>query len=206
MRLTDQQIDFVEAEIRDRGISVSDLAESLVDHLCCVIEFEMEQGLNFEEAWQEAYLRVCPDDLEEINCEVLQIISHQKHHIMKKFVFILGFVSALIFTVGYFFKILHWPTANFNMMVGSTIFSLGFLPMYFLLKYRVDQSLGAVKAKSTYALNFALALIICIGVPYKLLGLPGANIVFFGNCFIFCLIFLPKVFLNWYGRAGELKA
>lgn len=205
MMLTDRQIDFVEAEIRDRGITYPDLAESLLDHLCCAIEFEMEQGINFNDAWRNAYMQVCPDDLQEINREVLQIITHQKHHIMKKSVFILGFVSALIFTTGYFFKIFHWPTANINMLLGSSLFSLGFLPMYFLLKYRIDQSHGVSKAKSGYVLNFALALTICIGVPYKILDLPAANILFFANCLIFSLVFLPKVFLNWYRGAGELK-
>lgn len=206
MMLTEQQLDFLEAQIKERGITDPDLADSLLDHFCCVIEFEMEQGINFEDAWRKAYLQVCPDGLEEINREVLHINAHQKHHIMKKFVFILGFVSALIFTVGYFFKILSWPTANFNMVLGSSLFSLGFLPMYFLLKYRIDQSIGAEKAKSSYVLNFALALIICIGVPYKMLDLPGSNVLFLVNCFIFCLVFLPKVFLNWYHKAGELKA
>lgn len=206
MMLSEIQIDFVEAEIKNRGITNLDLADSLLDHFCCAIEYEMEQGLNFKDAWRKAYLQVCPDGLEEINREVQQIITHQKHHTMKKFVFILGFVSALIFTVGYFFKILHWPTANLNMTIGSTLFSLGFLPMYFLMKYRVDQSLGAVKAKSSYVLNFALVLIICIGVPYKMLELPGSNIIFLVNCLIFSLVFLPKVFLNWYQSAGALKA
>lgn len=206
MMLNDQQVAFVEKEIRERGITHPDLADSLVDHFCCVIEFEMEQGINFENAWRKAYLQVCPDGLQEINREVQQIITHQKHHTMKKFVFILGFLSALLFTVGYLFKILHWPTADINMIIGSSVFSLGFLPMYFLMKFRIDQGLGSVKPKSSYMLNFALALIICIGVPYKIMGLPGANFIFFANCFIFTLIFLPKVFLSWYKKAGELKA
>ena len=204
--LSDQQIDFVEAEIGKRGITVPDLADSLLDHFCCAIEFEMEQGVDFEAAWRKAYLQVCPDGLEEINREVQHIITHQKHHIMKKFVFILGFVSALIFTVGYWFKINHWPTANVNMVIGSTLFSLGFLPMYFLMKYRIDQGLGKLKAKSSYILDFALALIICVAIPYKIMGLPGAGILFAVNCFVFTLVFLPRVFLTWYKRTGELSA
>ena len=197
MMLTDQQIDFIEAEIKARGISVPDLAESLLDHFCCAIEFEMKQGLSFENAWRKTYLQVSPDGLEEINREVQHII-YQKHHNMKKFVFILGFASAFIFTVGYWFKVAHWPTANFNMVLGSTLFALAFLPMYFLLKYSTDKSLGRAKKKASYILSFALALVICIGIPYKLLELPGENIFFLANCIIFSLIFLPRVFLNWY--------
>ncbi len=204
--LTDQHIDFVAAEIEARGVTQPDLAESLLDHFCCAIEFEMEHGLSFDDAWRKAYLQVCPDGLKEINREVQHIITHQKHHTMKKFVFILGFLSAFVFAVGYFFKILHWPTANINMTIGSALFSLGFVPMYFLLKYRIDQSQGTAKPKFNYLLDFGLALIICLGVFFKVLDLPGANIIFFANCFLFTLVFLPKAFLGWYKRVGEVKA
>jgi len=204
MMLTDQQIDFVAGEIKNRGISVPDLADSLLDHLCCVIEAEMELGLNFQDAWQKAYLKVCPDDLEEVNREVQQIIIHHKHHTMKKFVFMLGFLSAFLFTVGYFFKILHWPTANLNMIIGSSLFTLGFLPMYFYMLYKMDQDKGVSQSKHRHLLNFALALTICIGIPYKILDLPGSIIIFLGNALIFSLVFLPRVFLNWYARVGKI--
>ena len=206
MTLSDEQIDYVEGQIKEYGITVPDLAESLLDHFCCAIEFEMDQGLPFEEAWRKSSFQICPDNLEEINREVLAINSHQKHHIMKKFVFILGFVSAFIFTVGYWFKTNHWPGANIQMIIGSTAFSLAFLPMYFLMKYRIDQSLKKLKSKSTYILNFALAMTICIAVPYKVMELPGANILFYLNCIIFSGVFLPRVFLNWYRKTGEISA
>ena len=205
MILTNHQIDFLEQELQTRGITVPSLAEDLLDHFCCSIEQEMGNGLAFEEAYRKTYLEVCPDGLREINHETQLIVIHQKHSTMKKLVFILGFIAAFTFVTGYIFKLNSWPTANLNMTIGGLLFSLGFLPMYFVLKYRIDQSLNQAKSKGLYVLNFAMVAFICIGGPYKVLDWPGANVVFFGGLLLFLLVFLPKVFLSWYKKTGELR-
>ncbi|HEX2899845.1 MAG TPA: hypothetical protein VHS96_09015, partial [Bacteroidia bacterium] len=131
--LTDQQLDFLEQEIQQRGISHPELGGQLIDHFACSIEAEMREGLGFHEAYHKVYMQVSPNGLEEIDHSMTLVILHQKYAFMKKFVFLLGFASAFIFGVGYIFKNMHWPTANIQIMLGSVVFTFAFLPLYFLL-------------------------------------------------------------------------
>ena len=41
--LSDQQIDFILNDIKIRGVETEDLQLNLLDHICCIIECELEQ-------------------------------------------------------------------------------------------------------------------------------------------------------------------
>ena len=49
--LTDQQIDFISNDIQSRGIAMVSLQHDLLDHVCCVIERELEPGGDFEQCY-----------------------------------------------------------------------------------------------------------------------------------------------------------
>lgn len=201
--LTDQQIDFLEQEITHRGISHPDLGHQLLDHFACGIEREMEEGLGFHEAYHKVYMQVSPNGLEEIDHNLTLVIIHQKYSIMKKFVFGLGFASAFIFGVGFIFKSMHWPTANIQIMVGSTLFTLAFLPLYFWLKYRSDKELGRTKPVVNYLLNLLLVMVLALALPYKQFHWTGSEEFFFIAQLLLAFVFFPKVFLGWYKKFSE---
>ena len=47
-QLTDEQIAFIENDIRARGLTMEELQDDLLDHICCVVERDMGEGKNFE--------------------------------------------------------------------------------------------------------------------------------------------------------------
>ena len=47
MTLTDEQIDWIAADIHAHGIRLGDLQENLLDHLCILVEQGLEQGADF---------------------------------------------------------------------------------------------------------------------------------------------------------------
>lgn len=49
---------------------------------------------------------------------------------------IAGFTAAMFISVGSMFKILHYPTANMQMVLGMTILNLVFLPLFFYQLYK----------------------------------------------------------------------
>ena len=49
---------------------------------------------------------------------------------------ILAIVSSLIIGMSGLFKLLHLPGASKMLLVGAVLFAIGFLPLYFLGKYR----------------------------------------------------------------------
>lgn len=54
MRLKESQIEFIEQDLRDRGIIYHELHEDLVDHICSAVEERMNSGASFGDAYHEA--------------------------------------------------------------------------------------------------------------------------------------------------------
>jgi hypothetical protein len=201
--LTDQQLDFLEQEIRDRGIRHPDLGDQLLDHFACGIEREMSAGLGFHEAYHKVYMEVSPNGLEEIDRSMTLVILHQKYSTMKKFVFALGFGSAFLFGVGYIFKSQHWPSANIQILVGAVLFTFAFLPLYFRLKYKADREVGRAKPVINYVLNLALVMALALAMPYKQFKWAGNEEFFLVAQLLMAFVFFPKVFLGWYRKFSD---
>ena len=86
--LTDQQLEFLEQEIQQRGISHPGLGDQLLDHFACGIEDAMEAGLGFHEAYHKVYMQVSPNGLEEIDHSMtLVIFSYEKVCVFNGFQF-----------------------------------------------------------------------------------------------------------------------
>jgi hypothetical protein len=54
---------------------------------------------------------------------------------MKTLSFVTGAVSISAFSMGFLFKIMHWPLANILLVIGISLFSLVFIPSYFRYRY-----------------------------------------------------------------------
>lgn len=201
--LNDQQLDFLEQEIKQRGIQHPVLGDQLLDHFACGIEREMDAGFGFHEAYHKVYMQVSPNGLEEIDHSMTLVILHQKYSIMKKFVFILGFASAFMFGVGFIFKSMHWPTANLQIMIGAGIFGIAFLPLYHWLKYNADKEMGRSKPIVNYVFNLLLVTVLALAIPYKQFKWVGHEEYFFVCQLLLAFVFLPKIFLGWYKKFTE---
>ncbi|MGV3586333.1 MAG: hypothetical protein ACO1OF_04970 [Adhaeribacter sp.] len=66
MKLSDEEIAFVSAEIDKSNISMQELKDDLLDHFCCFIEHERKKGLSFAEAYNKAKAQVCPDGFADL--------------------------------------------------------------------------------------------------------------------------------------------
>ena len=55
---TEQEIDQVSREIDQQGLTYTLLKNEILDHICCGIEAEMENGLTFNKAYEKADLIV----------------------------------------------------------------------------------------------------------------------------------------------------
>ena len=54
MNLTDTQILFIEEDLHSRGLTYHALQEEVLDHICCMVEIELENGTTFNIAYQNA--------------------------------------------------------------------------------------------------------------------------------------------------------
>jgi len=133
MTLSEDQIDFIFRDICNNGITDTEIAESLLDHLCCAIERSPAQ--DFESAYATAITQFGPDGIPKIQEETIQLLTH-KEETMKKTMFVLGYVAVFLSTTGLLFKLQHWPGAGIMLVVGIALLNFGFLPMYFYDRYK----------------------------------------------------------------------
>lgn len=55
---------------------------------------------------------------------------------MKRTVYLLGFVTCFLLSMGVLFKIMHWPLASILLVLGFASLNFGLLPVYFYQKYK----------------------------------------------------------------------
>ncbi|MFZ1806085.1 MAG: ABC transporter permease [Cyclobacteriaceae bacterium] len=76
MKLKESQIEFIDKDLEDRGITYADLKEDLLDHICCEVEKKMGVGKSFMDAYQEAIAPFKKQGIAELNNETTSILSH----------------------------------------------------------------------------------------------------------------------------------
>ncbi|HLP14539.1 MAG TPA: hypothetical protein VK177_21590 [Flavobacteriales bacterium] len=76
--------------------------------------------------------------LTETGCYFLQENALQVKNggTMKKSMYAMAYVAACLSSTGLLFKIQHWPGASIMLVLGVAILNFGFLPLYFLNRYR----------------------------------------------------------------------
>lgn len=200
-RVTDEQVDFILADFTKRGIVLEDLRDDLLDHMCCIIENEMTEDDNFYRFYEYVLPRFFKEELAEIQRETDNLLRFINFYIMMKMLKLSGILTVIFSLAGALFKTMHWPGAGIMIVLGGFFFSLVFLPLLIALKMKDDVS---KMDKSVFALGFFLAMVMAIGLLFKLMHWPIANILMIGGTVSFTFIYVPIYFFSRY-RRPELK-
>jgi len=201
--ISDEQLAFIAKEINKSSISSPEIRDDLIDHFCCLVEIEMQRGRNFSEAYKKAYEQTTPNGFEEIQHETLFLLNHKKIILMKQFTYIVGFISSFVFTIGTFFKIMHFPGANIMMLTGLLGVSFVFLPLLLIIKFK-DKVLNLMSEKLKWIFGTLSVMLIFLGSFFKILHLQGAGVLFGLGFIIFGLLFLPFYFFRMYKSSQEI--
>jgi hypothetical protein len=70
-----QNIDRIARDLSREDITVSNLLNELIDHVCCDVENEMRHGLSFSEAYSRVRIRIGTGRIREIQEETLYLID-----------------------------------------------------------------------------------------------------------------------------------
>ena len=65
-QLSDKQIDHILNDIGARGVEMESLQQNLLDHICCIIEQDLEEKGDFESFYQKTIKTFYKDALWEI--------------------------------------------------------------------------------------------------------------------------------------------
>lgn len=191
--LSEKQIDYILNDISARGVEMESLQLNLHDHICCIIEQNLEENGDFESFYQKTIKTFYKDEIWEIEEETLLLLTYKNYYAMKKIMILSGTFSAATMILGILFKFMHWPGAELFIQLGIGTSSLIFLPLLYLLKSK-DKS--QIKEKIILALGILSGILISLSILFKIMHWPYAMIMGYSSVFILGLILLPIYFIT----------
>jgi hypothetical protein len=196
LSLTEEQITFIENDIKVRGITSPDLSIDLLDHICCLIEKDLDEYRNFDTVYQQTLLLFGEKGLKEIQDETNRLLTFKHYYFMNSTMKISGYVSSMLILIGSFFKFQHWPGANVMIVVGVFFLATLFLPILFILKFKsTDENNRSIVLS---IIGFISSLLICVGILFRILHWPGARMMIVIGCVLLILGYLPIYILSIY--------
>lgn len=199
--LSDEEIDFIYDDIKSRGITLKELQENLLDHICCVIENELSIEEDFYKFYESVLPRFFKKELAEIQTETENLLRFKNFYTMKKILKISGIATVFFTVLGSIFKTFHWPGAGFLILVGGFLFSVVFLTLLIIIKLKDDDKLID---KLVTSFGFVLAIGMSAGLIFKQMHWQFAGGILLYSTLIFSFIYVPVYFLTRF-RRPELK-
>lgn len=188
MELTEQQVDYIFRDICTKGIESEELARDLLDHICCVMETEAEEVKSFDLLYPTVLARFFDKELSEIQKETNLLIRFSNYYAMKRVMLNSGTFSAILFIIGAIFKSMHWPGAGMMLVLAIFSFCFIFLPLLFLFKVKEPEKQNN---KITLGLGVLFGMLLSLGVVFKIMHWPGANIMAYSSLAILFFLYLP---------------
>lgn len=137
MILSDQQIEFIDNNLKLYGVTSKDLREDLLDHICTHIE--TNDGQDFNTLYQEALQKFGGyANFQNLQLETNWQSFNKKLATLNNIKFIVGCVASILLVISLVFKMMHWPFANMMMVSAILILTLVALPIHFYQRYKTS--------------------------------------------------------------------
>lgn len=203
-KLSEEKVNLIRRDLVNSGITLPELLDDLLDHLCTGIEEEMAAGSNFDTAYEQLRELSIPGGAGEIQSETLYLLNYKQQLIMRKFLFLTGFIWAFTTLTGIMFNVFHWPMGNALVQGSGLILGLVLIPSFIIYQVRDHQpKTGLQKALSVSGI--LVSGVVSFGVFFKLMHWPGANVLLMLSLVSLTFIFLPLVMIYWYRREANLE-
>lgn len=200
MKVTAEQVARIKKQVEQSGIINETLRDDVLDHLCCVVEIKLSKGKTFDQAIQEASHELAPEGLIEIQRETVFLLNPIKIIRMKKIMYAIGLITSISMTMGLTFKILHMPGADELFNLGFFGFTLVFLPMITIDRYKQNLH-KALSERLRLILGFLSAVLIGFSVLFKIFHRPNADVMLLIGIAVFSFSFLPFLFFSMYKKS-----
>ena len=189
--LNKNQVDIVVADVQQASITISHLADDLIDHICCEIEFLMSNGEDFNKAYEKVKLQAGISTLKKIE-ENTKLLIDQKYRRMKTTMKVTGIISLIMLGLATVFKIMHWPGSGIGFVLGFTILAFVFFPLAVFTNYFYSG-----KKQNLFLHLSALigGIVFIIGVQFKVMHWPGAGPMLGMGYLLLLLVFLPTLLI-----------
>ncbi|MCB0381471.1 MAG: hypothetical protein KDD24_09460 [Flavobacteriales bacterium] len=199
-KVTDEQIDFILDNIKANGVTIEDLQYNLLDHICCIVENEMAEDEDFYKFYGTIMPRFFKNELKEIEQETNNLLTFKNYYAMKNTLKISGIISSILTIFGAVFKVMHWPGAGMLIVLGGLSFSLIFLPLMIVLKFKDEES---KISKWVFSFGFLLAMGAGTGTIFKLMHWPYANFLMLWSVTLFVFAYVPLYYITQIRKAEK---
>jgi hypothetical protein len=189
--INDEQIDYILNDIRRRGVEMEDLQYNLLDHICCIVEQNLESGGNFEDFYNKTIPKFFKHELWEIEEETILLLTYKNYYTMKKAMIYGGVFSLATIAMGTVFKIFHWPGASPLLLLGFLVLSFVFFPSALYLNYS-----AAKKSLGTNLLAFLGGVTLIIGVLFKVMHWPLSHLILIWGWGILLGLLVPALLFS----------
>ncbi|MDR2927473.1 MAG: hypothetical protein LBV41_04640 [Cytophagaceae bacterium] len=170
--LSELQIERITNTVNRSSIKSADLKEDLIDHLCCIVEDEMQKGTDFEIALQGALQRMCPDGLNPIQNETLFLLTSKSRKRIDNIVRVSGLIAITGVLATVIMKALHLPFAQLALLITVAVALLLFLPAI------IVRTLKLVSGKKVFHLfGIAGVALLAAAALFALCHFPGVYIL-----------------------------
>lgn len=185
--LTINNIERIAHDVRKQEIIFSHLADELIDHICCDVEYEMETGLTFSEAYARVKQKFGRRRLKEIQEETLYAID-TKYKIMKNTMKISGVAGIALFGIAALFKIQHWPGAGIMLTLGAMILAFAFMPSALGVLWKETHNSNKLVLFISVFLSAGLFI---SGILFKIQHWDGSSVILMLTNIVVVLLLIP---------------
>jgi hypothetical protein len=185
--LAKDHISLIESDVENARITLSNLSDELVDHICCEVEQMMYNGKSFEEAYSILKDQTGIKVLQQIQENTLYLID-KKYRLMKTTMKITGNVSLALLALGTLFKIFHWPGAGPMLVVGFALLCFFFFPAAVYTNNKEGGSKGNPSLNGSILIG---GILLMMGILFKVMHWPWAGPLLVLGWFLILFVFLP---------------
>jgi uncharacterized membrane protein (DUF106 family) len=199
--LDKKQVITIVEDVKQASITITHLADDLIDHICCEVEVLMDEGKSFKQAYEIVKKQTGISVLKKIQ-EDTKYLTDKNYRLMKTTMKITGNISLAMIMFGTVFKIMHWPGAGVLLVLGFFNLCAVFFPIAVYVNYK-----NASKKKNLI-LHLAVlisGIIFMLGVIFKIQHWPNSGLMLFVGYLSLLFIVLPILLIVKIKNAEKKK-
>ena len=195
--LSDFEFEYILTDLEHKGVTEKHIQLELADHIGCLVEESPLLETNFMRAYELVVSTFKLDSLGDLQRKIL-LSENLKFQAMKKSTYIFGALSAILMVTGAIFKTYHLAGAGVIILLASVLIVFVFLPMLFYTTYKEEPSKLSLALS---VIGFTVAAAMLLGLLFKIMHWPGANIMLLSGQVAIVVGFFPAYVLSIFRNA-----
>ena len=136
MIISEENIQYIETNLKFYGIIEANLRDDIFDHICTHIE--NHNGTDFEEAYQESIHNLGGyATIQFLQKQINEKAIIKSFLMRKKVFFLISTFNLMILSAGLLFKLNQWPYSSILLAVALGLLVFATLPLFCYNRYRL---------------------------------------------------------------------